>query len=153
MGSGRRMRGSRLAGFLDFDDFASLVGAALGADVMRLLALVAVGALGERAAGDGIVGATERGAPFGMAALWVRHGRILSVPLRCDLTLEQERAGSGEYQKKCKQRAGDVQPRGSLPVVSRLRSSERAVQRGSEGVSSQVHGSVFRLRPQRGQSP
>ena len=63
-----------LAGFLDFENFAILIVSALGADMMGALALVTVGALRERAGGDGVVGAAKRGAPFGVAALWVRHG-------------------------------------------------------------------------------
>jgi hypothetical protein len=67
-----------LAGLFNFENFAVLIVPAFGADVVRALALVAVGALGKGAGGDGIVGAADGGAPFGMAALWVRHGGILS---------------------------------------------------------------------------
>jgi hypothetical protein len=70
------IRDPGLAGFLHFEDFAVLIVSALGADVMGPLALVAVGALRKRAGGDGIVGAAKGGAPFGVAALWVRHGAI-----------------------------------------------------------------------------
>jgi hypothetical protein len=70
----------KLLGFLDFEDFATLVGAALGAGVVRTLALVAVRALREAGGGEAVVGAAKRGAPFGMAALWVRHCRFLSLP-------------------------------------------------------------------------
>jgi hypothetical protein len=70
----------RLAGFLHFEDFATLIRAALGASVVRKLALVAVGALGGSRGGEGVVRAAESGTPFGMAALWVRHCRFLSLP-------------------------------------------------------------------------
>jgi hypothetical protein len=70
----------KLLGFLDFEDFATLVGAALGAGVVRTLALVAVGALREAGGGEAVVGAAKRGAPFGMAALWVGHCKFLSLP-------------------------------------------------------------------------
>jgi hypothetical protein len=44
--------------------------------VVRTLALVAIGALGEGGSADGVVGAAGGSAPFGVAALWVRHGLI-----------------------------------------------------------------------------
>jgi hypothetical protein len=40
---------------------------------MGTFALVAVGTLREDHTGEGVVGAASGGAPFGMAALWVRH--------------------------------------------------------------------------------
>jgi hypothetical protein len=46
---------------------------------MGALALVAVRALRERGASEAVVRAAKRGAPFGMAALWVRHCRFLSL--------------------------------------------------------------------------
>jgi hypothetical protein len=70
-----------LAGLFDFEDFATFIGSALGAGVVGTLALVAVGALGEGGSADGVVGAAGGGAPFGVAALWVRHGLIpFAVP-------------------------------------------------------------------------
>ena len=71
-----------LAGLFDFQNFAAFVGSAFGAGAVGQLALVAVGALGESGAGDGVVGAAGGGAPFGVAALWIRHDRFLSVPGR-----------------------------------------------------------------------
>jgi hypothetical protein len=70
----------KLLGFLHFEDFTTLVRAALGAGVVRKLALVAVGALGGSDGGEAVVRAAESSAPFGMAALWVRHCRFLSLP-------------------------------------------------------------------------
>jgi hypothetical protein len=63
-----------LAGLFDFENFATFIGSALGAGVVGTLTLMAVGALGEGGSADGVVGAAEGGASFGMAALWVRHG-------------------------------------------------------------------------------
>jgi hypothetical protein len=58
---------------LYFDDFTSLVVAALGASAMRELALVAVRALGERARGQEIVGAPLGGASLGVSPFWIWH--------------------------------------------------------------------------------
>ncbi len=60
---------------------------AFGADVMRPLALVAVGALGKGAGGKGVVGAAIGGAPFGVAAFWVRHGEIPFATDACEPAL------------------------------------------------------------------
>ena len=40
---------------------------------MRHLALVTVGALGERVALESVVSATDTGAPFGVSPFWIRH--------------------------------------------------------------------------------
>jgi hypothetical protein len=63
----------QLAGFFDFEDVASLVGAALGAGAMRHLLLVAIGALGKRMAFEGIVRAPGRGALLGVSSFWIGH--------------------------------------------------------------------------------
>jgi hypothetical protein len=53
-----------LAGFLNLDNFALFIVPALGADAVRLLQFVAVGALGQSGAGDAVMRAPGRGAPF-----------------------------------------------------------------------------------------
>src|SRR5258708_2911689 len=63
----------QLAGFFDFEDVASLVGAALGAGAMRHLLLVAIRALGKRVAFEGIVRAPRRGALLGVSSFWIGH--------------------------------------------------------------------------------
>jgi hypothetical protein len=70
--------GMRLAGFLDFADFATFVITTLGAYAMRQLALVAVGAFGKRTAGQRIMGASTAGARFGVSPFWIWHLKFLS---------------------------------------------------------------------------
>jgi hypothetical protein len=65
-----------LACFLDREDLAALVGAALAADTMGQLALMAVGALGEAGGGEEVVAAALGSPLFGMAPFWVRHCSI-----------------------------------------------------------------------------
>jgi hypothetical protein len=73
-------RALALLGFLYFQNFAPLIGAAFGADVMRELPLVAVRALGEPARCQKVVRAALGSAGLGVAPLWVRHCRFLSLP-------------------------------------------------------------------------
>ena len=63
----------RLAGFFDVQNFTALIVTALGAGAMRHLALVAVGALGERVAFQCVVRATSAGARFGVSPFWIWH--------------------------------------------------------------------------------
>jgi hypothetical protein len=61
--SGNRLSGFALVGyFLDVEDGAALVLAALGAGAMGQLLLVAVGALGNAGGGEEVVRATQGGA-------------------------------------------------------------------------------------------
>src|ERR1700735_987489 len=69
-----------LAGFLHFQNFAPLISAAFGAGVMRALALVTIRTLGKPAGREKIVRAALRCAGLGMAPLWIRHCRFLSLP-------------------------------------------------------------------------
>src|SRR5579872_295403 len=82
-----------LAGLFDFEDFAAFVGSAFGAGAVGQLALVAVGALGESGGGDGVVGAAGGSAPFGVAALWIRHNRFLSAAGALGPVWQRRRAG------------------------------------------------------------
>jgi hypothetical protein len=75
-----RGKNQRLTGFLDFENFAAFVVPAFRADMVRELALMAVGTFGKSAGGEGIVRAADGSAPFRVAALWVRHCKILSLP-------------------------------------------------------------------------
>ena len=63
----------RLAGFFDVQDFTALIVTALGAGAVRHLALVTVGALGERVAFQCIVGTTSAGARFGVSPFRIWH--------------------------------------------------------------------------------
>jgi hypothetical protein len=54
----------RLAGFFNVQNFAAFVVSALGASAVRHLALMTVGALGERVAFQCIMRAPDAGAPF-----------------------------------------------------------------------------------------
>jgi hypothetical protein len=63
-----------LAGFLDIENFASLIVSALGAGAVGHFLLVTVGALGKAVAFQGIVGAPGGGALLGVATFWIRHG-------------------------------------------------------------------------------
>jgi hypothetical protein len=65
-----------LAGFLDREDFAALIRAALAADAVRQLALVAVGALGEAGGGEEVVAAALGSPLLGVAPFWIRHCSI-----------------------------------------------------------------------------
>jgi hypothetical protein len=62
-----------LAGFLDIENFATLVVAALRAGTMRQLAFVAVGAFGERPARECVVGAPSAGALLGVPTFGIGH--------------------------------------------------------------------------------
>src|ERR1039457_3667576 len=64
--------------FLHCDHFAALVLAALLADAVGQLALVAVGALGGAGRGQEVVAAPLGGALLGMAAFRIRHCGVLS---------------------------------------------------------------------------
>src|SRR5215472_181706 len=63
----------RLLRFFDFQNFAAFVIAALGTGAMRELALVAVGALGNRGGGQIVMGAAPRGAGFRVPPFWIWH--------------------------------------------------------------------------------
>jgi hypothetical protein len=73
----------KLTGFFDVQDFATLVVSALGASAVRHLALVAVGALGERVTLECVVSATDAGAPFRVSPFWIRH----SIPLFSSISI------------------------------------------------------------------
>src|ERR1700736_5855253 len=62
-----------LAGFLDVQNFAAFVVAALGAGAMRHLALVAVWTFRECVAFQRIMGAPTSGASFRVSPFWIRH--------------------------------------------------------------------------------
>jgi hypothetical protein len=64
----------RLQRFLDGDDFAALVVAALRADAVRLLRFLALRAGGERRQLEKVVRAARVGSRLRMAAFWIRHG-------------------------------------------------------------------------------
>ena len=81
---------TRLAGFLDLEDFAVLVVAAFGASVVRQLALVAVRTFGERLRRQMIVCATLRGARLGMAPLRIWH-------IKSSLKLRPNTAGADKF--------------------------------------------------------
>ncbi|OJV43675.1 MAG: hypothetical protein BGO25_10855 [Acidobacteriales bacterium 59-55] len=61
---------------LDRKNVAALVGAALAADAVRQLALMAVGALGEAGGGQKVVAAALGSPLLGVAPFWVRHCRF-----------------------------------------------------------------------------
>jgi hypothetical protein len=62
-----------LAGFLDVENFSSLIVSALGAGAMRHFFLVAVGTLGKAVAFQSVVGAPGGGALLGVTTFWIRH--------------------------------------------------------------------------------
>jgi len=62
-----------LAGFLDFQNFAAFVVAALGASPMRHLALVAIRTFRECMTLERIMGAPASGARFGVSPFWIWH--------------------------------------------------------------------------------
>ena len=66
-----------LACRLNCEDIATLVSAALPADTMWQLALMAVGALREAGGGEEVVAAALGSPLLGMAPFWIRH---CSVP-------------------------------------------------------------------------
>jgi hypothetical protein len=63
-----------LAGFFDFENFASLIVSALGTGAVGHFFLVTVRALGKAVALQGIMGAPGGGALLGVATFWIRHG-------------------------------------------------------------------------------
>ena len=67
----------QLAGFLDFENFASLIVPALGASAMWHFLFVAVGALGKAMALERIVRTPGGGAPLRMTSFWIWHGEFL----------------------------------------------------------------------------
>jgi len=67
------MGAAALAGFLDVQNFAAFVIAALGAGPMRHLALVAIGTFRERVAFQRIVSAPASGASFRVSPFWIWH--------------------------------------------------------------------------------
>jgi len=71
----------RLAGFFDVQNFTALVVSALGTGAVRHLALVTVGALGERVALECVVSASDAGSPFRVSPFWIWH----SIPLYFNL--------------------------------------------------------------------
>jgi hypothetical protein len=66
----------QLAGFLDFENFASLIVPALGASAMWHFLFMAVGALGKAVAFERVVRPPGRGAPLRMTSFWIWHGLI-----------------------------------------------------------------------------
>src|SRR5437660_3551496 len=68
----------RLAGFLDFHDFAPFVVPALGAGAMRHLFFVAVWTLRQRVLGQRIVRPPRRGAFLGVSPFRIRHEQFLT---------------------------------------------------------------------------
>jgi hypothetical protein len=70
-----------LAGFFDFENFASFIVTALGAGAMRHLFLVTVWALGQAVGFQCIVGASGGRAFLGVSAFWIRHLKFLSIKL------------------------------------------------------------------------
>src|SRR5580692_2129554 len=62
-----------LAGFLDVQNFAAVVVAALGAGPMGHLAFVAIRTFGECVALQGVMGAPASGACFRVSPFWIRH--------------------------------------------------------------------------------
>jgi hypothetical protein len=67
------MVSGRLAGFLNIEDFASLIVSTLRAGAMGHFSLVTVGALGKVVAFQCVVGAPGGGAPLGVSPFWIRH--------------------------------------------------------------------------------
>ena len=123
--------GFRLAGFFDVQNFAALVVSALGAGAVRHLALVTIGALGERVALESVVCAADAGASFRVSPFWIRH----SIPLFSSILIYRYLV---------------------LPVAqwsSLPRISFKADHRGSSSGSAHAHFSTFRFVPQCGQSP
>src|ERR1700758_1064772 len=68
----------RLAGFLDFHEFAPFVVPALGAGAMRHLFLVEVGTPRKRVLGRRIVRPPRRGAFLGVSPFRIRHEQFLT---------------------------------------------------------------------------
>jgi len=79
-----------LGGFLDVENGAAFVGAALGAGVVGKLLLVTVGALGDAAGGQKIVRPAIGGTARRVAPFRIRHGAIPFV-----FAPRQDRTGSG----------------------------------------------------------
>jgi hypothetical protein len=68
----------RLAGFLACNHFSALIVAALPADAVGQLTLMAVRALGGADGCEEVVGAALGGTLLGVAAFWIGHCRFLS---------------------------------------------------------------------------
>ena len=68
-----------LLGVFDFDDFAALVEATLGAGAMRHFLPVAVGALGKRVSREVVVRTAVAGAGFRVSPFWIRHCLFLYI--------------------------------------------------------------------------
>jgi hypothetical protein len=66
----------QLAGFLDFQNFASLIVPALGASAMWHFLFMTVGALGKAVAFERIVRTPGGRAPLRMTSFWIWHGLI-----------------------------------------------------------------------------
>jgi hypothetical protein len=66
----------QLAGFLDFEYFASFIVPALGASTMWHLLFMTIGALRQAMAFERVVGTPSRGAPLRMTSFWIWHGLI-----------------------------------------------------------------------------
>jgi hypothetical protein len=77
--------GERL--FFDFDDFAALVLATLGAGTVRQLLLMAVGAIGQTRLLQMIVGATRGSALFRMASFGIWHVKEISYSKKIVIAL------------------------------------------------------------------
>lgn len=67
--------------FSDFDNFASLVLAAMRADTVRHLLLMAVGAFGKSRFFESVVGAAFTGARCGVSTFRIRHFNYLLLSL------------------------------------------------------------------------
>jgi len=83
------MEGFGLAGFLYIQDLAALVVTTFRAGSVRHLALVTIGALGQRVGGQCVVRATDAGASFRVSPFWIRH----SIPLLFSSRLNFTNAG------------------------------------------------------------
>src|ERR1700694_6348142 len=121
-----------LTGFLDFQNFAAFVVAALRACPMRHLALVAVRTFREYVAFQRIVGAPASGACFRVSPFWIWHLDSFVINVGASVPARASREDQ-------------------FPNL--LRRSFSAVQRGSSTGSAQEHCSKFRFAPQCGQRP
>ena len=71
-----------VSGFLDRPDLASLVMAAVRADLMRRLGFPALRAGAHRNGRQGIMGAALRRPGLGMAAFWIGHVSVLLLSVQ-----------------------------------------------------------------------
>src|SRR5262249_9944265 len=66
-------------------DLAPAIVAAVRADTVRQLRLVALRALGQACAFEGVVRPALRGSRLGVSSFWVRHGRFSLLGTRCSV--------------------------------------------------------------------